>query len=293
MGTEPPVTGARFIDADTIIALGNDGTARTLDATGRTFRKLPTIGRGLRLAGFDQDSRKAVFYSPSGMVAITGDADKVKRIGVTPPLRNVAIIPGLIATLSKVGISFFTISGQRAGSPRTTFGAATAIAFAANEQLFAEAGGFVWSLKRDSPDNVKLFKTPISSVTAMATDNNELLAFGNSEGTISISNVGGHVVDTLKGHRGAIRDIRFSHDHRSIATASADSTVRIWHITVVTVPNTFTGIATSIANRTTACLSAPERSLLLGESASDAQSNVGACEKKHGRVYAPPARAGL
>jgi len=287
------IPAARFLDSDSIVVLGFAGNVRLLDLTGTPFKKLITpIGSGRRLGGVDPINKKIVLYSELGMVAIVDwKNDAHLPLGVNS-LRTVVTTPGLLACLGKTDLWFLTIDGKETGVPRKNLGGATAMAFA-DKTLFAEADGVVWRVVPDSPDSDHMFATPLSNVTTMAMIGGTHVALGNEDGTVIVCDLDGHNARKFIGHRGSIRDIRISHNGQLMATASAGGTARIWSLgPVPAVPNTFTEIAKSIAGRTTACFTSAERSLLLGETATDALTNATACEQQHGRASVHAAQGG-
>ena len=287
----PSITGARFIDANTIALLDDDNNASLVDLTGRVFSKRPGAGKAWRLAGYDPNTQKLVYYSPSD-ITISDKQNKFIQVAVRP-VSQVIVTKGLIAAAGTSTISFWTMNGERSGFSRKNF-PVTAMAFAEDNTLFAEAFGTVWRIDHDSPDNTKLFATPLTNVTAMAVTAKGPVVVGNVEGKVVARFLDGRDYGTYPGHRGAIRDIRISHSFNLLATASEDGTVRIWDGLIPETPKTFVELGKSVASRSTACLSAEERSLLLGENAADAYAKAAACDKQHGRVYAPPgAKTGL
>jgi eukaryotic-like serine/threonine-protein kinase len=72
------------------------------------------------------------------------------------------------------------------------------------------------------------------SIFCMAfSPNGSRLASPGNNNTVKLHMLTGALVTTIRGHSGAIRGLAFHPDNRRLATASADSTVRIWDVSSV------------------------------------------------------------
>jgi len=92
----------------------------------------------------------------------------------------------------------------------------------------------------------------------------------------------------LRGHRGRITWIKFDADGKLFATCGVDGTVRIWPVAQ---PKTgllqWKDVAPFFRGRTTACLTAEQRTQILGEKLNDATAKYRKCETLYGRTGLP------
>jgi WD40 repeat protein len=80
----------------------------------------------------------------------------------------------------------------------------------------------------------------------------------------------------LAGYRSSMKHLAFSPTGRAIAATAEDFSVRVWLLD-------WDALLERLASRTTACLTAAQRRLLLGEEAADARDRYAACEGAYGR----------
>jgi len=90
----------------------------------------------------------------------------------------------------------------------------------------------------------------------------------------------------LLGHHGGIHVVAFTPEGVSpvwFATGSSDGTVQIWPVSGSVPPSDWSKVPDYFRKRTTACLTAEQRSKLLGENTTDATKKYRQCEQQFGR----------
>ena len=101
--------------------------------------------------------------------------------------------------------------------------------FAADNKFVACGGwdgGVVWNLETES----KAFDLPTRSWCVRFLRNPALLAVGGRNGVRILQRETGESVLELGDYRSVVRDISFSRDGKTMLTAGADQTARIWHL---------------------------------------------------------------
>lgn len=146
----------------------------------------------------------------------------------------------------------------------------------------------LWGLFSSSTELIFGFQ-PRGPVQAMAfSPGDDWYATGSPDGTAAVyqAPLGGSLENPafeLKGHADSIEALTFRPDGRRLATASADTTVRIWDIPPRR-PDPQSSWQKSLAflrGETTACLSVQQRMNLLSEPDREARERHAACEQRY------------
>jgi hypothetical protein len=307
-GPYPNPRGARFLSTSRIATVSRKAVTIFDAASGRFSAGVDWLSNAW-LGGTCRELDGLVVIANERVFVISSSGVSAARPRLFTGLRSVAVGPGvLLAVNSGDKIRFWPLTGgPQAGITRSQLKAVGPMAFQPDGSLlFAAAGDWVWRLDPSSRVSHGV-QPPLGSVTAIAVSpGGRHVAIGNSKGNVIVYDPNRDVIEReFNGHTDGILDIRFSPDGKSVATAAADRSVRVWSLAALSDPPTsFLGMAKSVANRTTVCLSAEQRALLLGDNAATAQARAAECEQQHGRVIVsggdssdgtprPPAGGGL
>jgi hypothetical protein len=178
---------------------------------------------------------------------------------------------------------------------------ALAMAFSADDRYLmtsTETDLSLWGLTGDwyNPDYTRVWQERNRGPGGTSVEfgpKNRFLAVGRDDGTVQVfvqrwrgeSKRFPLASFEFRGHRGPVRALAFSSDDTLLATASADSTVRLWHLDKAEPPADleWPALLKYIRDRTTACLTGEQRMQLLSETAEEAREKYSTCERKFGR----------
>jgi WD40 repeat protein len=198
-----------------------------------------------------------IAFSPSGSILASGSTDKTIKLWDTKSETEIATLTGhssQVAALAFSGDGKRIASGGTDGSIRVWDVASVpaqgrtiqesradwtlAVAFSPIENFLAtghELGNLlIWDLEFDTSTSLdpRVYSGVVGSVRTLAySPNGKLLAAGNEFPGRAIEfwdPAKQKVVSRFHGHKMAIYSVAFSHDGKSLASASLDDTVRVW-----------------------------------------------------------------
>jgi WD40 repeat protein len=115
---------------------------------------------------------------------------------------------------------------------------------------------------------------PVTGV-AFSADGLHLVS-ASADSTARVWTTSGGPEMVLRGHTGAVESARFDPPGEHVVTASADGTARLWRVG-------WRPLVDHIRASTSACLTADDRTRLLGEPDDRARERADECERRNGR----------
>jgi len=192
----PVLAVAYAPDGHMLASASQDGTVKLWDSSGKALRTL----------GGHKNGATSVAFAPKEALLISGDGEGHVRFWD----------PG---------------SGKELQAVKKHSGNLAALAFAADGQKLATGShdGVVGLWDVASRKEQYTFKTGQGVYGVTFTPNGQTLA--SASGTaIQFCDLKGQVQGNPKGHLGALRGVAISPDCRTLATASTDSTIRLWDV---------------------------------------------------------------
>jgi WD40 repeat protein len=227
-------------DGQTLAAGSSDGTITLWNLTGHKLADLPT---------HNLESVTALRFSPNGQVLASGSSDGTltlwstesrrqgwsTQLGRSTPTLAFAPDGSRWAGAANGAITLVEISATNRLDVPWPATAVTSVAFSPDGKTLAVANVNTWvrlldldSLATNRPNiaNLGQHHSEVSSV-AFFPDGNVVSA--SCDHTLKLWDVGRlKEVSTLRGHRGAVRQVAVSPEGTTIASVSDDRTVRLW-----------------------------------------------------------------
>jgi WD40 repeat protein len=235
-GHAGPVRGATFSPTSShVLTYSGDGTARIWDAG--TTPELRPLGRHLQLGRtLDLGGARALTSGRDGTARIwslrTGRSTMLRHAG---PIRDAAFSPNgrLVVTASADHTArIWTSSGARRQTLRHPALVNTA-AFSPDSKLVATASADgrvrIWKVESGRPIATLPGRSPVEHV---AFDRSrDLLATAGRDHVVRLwSTHSWQPGRILRGHRGRVVALSFSHDGNLLLTGSKDATARVWNV---------------------------------------------------------------
>ncbi|AFY56498.1 WD40 repeat-containing protein [Rivularia sp. PCC 7116] len=202
----------------------------------------------------------SVVFSPDGKIIISGSEDgTVKLWNIDGTLidtintgqgiiRAVAFSPDgkMIASGGKnKTIKLWNLQGKPLNTLKGHFDTVVAIAFSPDGKMIASAsldkniklwkrnGELISTLRGHNTDTrgVAFISTPINSSNINKQNSkNYIIASASGDSTIKLWNTNGKLITALQGHKGAVWDVEFTPDGKTLVSGSEDKTLMLWNL---------------------------------------------------------------
>ncbi|HEX4381700.1 MAG TPA: WD40 repeat domain-containing protein, partial [Myxococcales bacterium] len=232
-----PVSHVAFAASDTVISASNDGTVRFFSMGGDQLARINTSGGAViglavpaikgAIAALQQDAHALLIDPVSRLVVaqLEGD-DAIGALGESAD--GTALV-----TASRDGRlrGWKVTPGARELRLRgaSDFAGGTALAVAPKRAAVGDQAGHItlWNIVSGQPDSVlDLAQGPVTSL-AFTKDGKYLAASGHEDKAFIFETSHGNRV-VLEGHTDLVNAVALSPDGATVATGSADGSVRLW-----------------------------------------------------------------
>jgi WD40 repeat protein len=192
---------------------------------------------------FSADSQKIAVASDDGTVKIWEQNGSPSKWRQLPSLRGhklgvnsvkFSTYDQMIASASKDGtVRLWKLNGEHS-IIMTDQGSVNSVSFSKDNQMIASAGEDgtvkIWSLEGKPLRTLAGNSGHSEAVKSVSFNKDGLLASASSDRTVKIWNKDGSLLATLSGHTDKVNDVTFAPDGQTVASASADNSIKLWRI---------------------------------------------------------------
>ncbi len=210
-GHTAPIWSVNFSpDGNTLVSGSEDGTVKLWNIDGSLLNTINT----------DQGIIRAVAFSPDGKIIASGGKNKTIKLWN----RQGKLLKTLKGHYDNVVAIAFSPNGEMIASASLD----------KNIKLWNRNGELINTLQGHNTDvrGVTFLSTPLSS-----SDNNKqqkqknyMIASASGDNTVKLWNTNGKLITTLQGHKGAVWDVEFTPDGKTLVSGSEDNTLMLWNL---------------------------------------------------------------
>lgn len=261
-GYEQGVLGVAFSPNNQIIAsAGNDSIIKLWTIAGKELHTLKEHLAPVWSVNFSPDGKTLISGSEDGTVKLWNiDGTLLNTINTGQGIIRAAIFSpdgNIIASGGKnKTIKLWNRQGKLLNTLKGHYDTVTAIAFSPDSEMIATAsldktvklwnrnGELIRTLVGHNTDvrGVAFLSTPINSSNNKSFNNKQLLqknylkdyiiASAGGDSTVKLWNRNG-IITTLEGHSGAVWDVEFTNDGKTLVSGSEDNTLMLWNLPLV------------------------------------------------------------
>ncbi len=241
-GYEQGVLGVAFSPNNQIIAsASNDSTIKLWTIAGKELHTLKQHQAPVWAVNFSPDGNTLISGSEDGTVKfwnIDGDLLKTINTGqgiiravVFSPDGNIIASAGIDKT-----IKLWNSQGKLLKVLKGHNDTITAIAFSRDGKIIASASLDktikLWNLNGKLIQTLQGHDTDVRGVAFLSTPLNYIIASAGGDSTVKLWNTNG-IIATLEGHSGAVWDVEFTNDGKTLVSGSEDNTLMLWNLPLV------------------------------------------------------------
>ncbi len=241
-GYEQGVLGVAFSPNNQIIAsAGNDTTIKLWTIAGKELHTLKGHLAPVWSVNFSPDGNTLISGSEDGTVKFWNiDGNLLKTINTGQGIiRAVVFSPdgNIIASAGKdKTIKLWNRQGRLLKVLKGHNDTITAIAFSRDGKTIASASLDktikLWNPEGKLIQTLQGHNTDVRGVAFLSTPSNYIIASAGGDSTVKLWNTNG-IIATLEGHSGAVWDVEFTNDGKTLVSGSEDNTLMLWNLPLV------------------------------------------------------------